>query len=1033
MFKQTQQNRRSLVEAHQVVGKQSQKDSPRADVSLRSTSPGWSLRSIVSVVYGYDFFVSYAHDDGTAYPRALVEALEAEPYNFTTHIDTRDYNPGDDLDRLTLLRVRNSRKLIVIAKRAALTTSDWVRKEVDIFARNGRLPLLIEFPECSENVVLDAPVPETSLLAWVDANPAVLRHPEQSAGSEPSEDTVRRIAASFEGMRVERRRSRIVGASLAGLGLLLLGMTGLALLADSQRREAVAQRTRVELELSSADARQALSYLGDGQDDAAMVFLSRALARQRSPLSHLTGHMTPEPRFAPIQRVRLPGITGLITEAWTDPTGRFVAVRDDVADTSVKVFDLDESEPRLVHQQDIPAFAPVFAIVSDPRPALLLGQSEEDALPPSEVTRLTARWLDDPDGKPAHAPVKVATGYDGFVRLADGRFYFSRGPVVSAATLDGKGLRVEEIDTGLTGYVNRITAAPGGSCFMLSNVSGTFVTQFIDGRKPIEWNALPHFEGVEAVNLHHLQGIVDASCKFAALWSDGGDASIHLFRLFDAAQQFAPQRIDTLLADPQDQITFRNRFFSDDGSQFVFRRHGSWEAVDTTTGGARQRFDAGQPESSGTISRHGYLLLSGYGDSVSYFPLTHPSGRSGKVSAGPTPIVLAVNPGRDTSDDGSAPLFMAVSADGLVTLFGDAGFKDRFEVFEMNDYIKDVAHSRKVFSRDGEVLIRILFLPTGERILEIHDVVQDKQEYAEFDCQGAVDFDLVESPKGYQVIGVTGNGVLCWGTLDRGGAAVSDIKSRELMLDEPLGFVRVGGNRIVVGSWTSPSLYDLTFENGVLGAPSRIDVRLSKLIVDVAVDGAGSIAALSQDAIFVERGGTGASFDLPSRCTRILGLLPDRLIVECSNGLVSVDAAGDSRSIALPRNVVADGAALSPDGSTLVAPIKDADNWARAIYARILATGATYVFRPAIHAELLEIERNFFMIDNFLPRIDRVLYSPGGNRVYLDIKRSMYESAFVSNGAIARFDVDSVTRLTGLSAPSAPESAVFDYRATRGP
>lgn len=43
---------------------------------------------IVSALFGYDFFVSYAHADGTAYPAALAAASHAEPYRYTVLLDT---------------------------------------------------------------------------------------------------------------------------------------------------------------------------------------------------------------------------------------------------------------------------------------------------------------------------------------------------------------------------------------------------------------------------------------------------------------------------------------------------------------------------------------------------------------------------------------------------------------------------------------------------------------------------------------------------------------------------------------------------------------------------------------------------------------------------------------------------------------------------------------------------------------------------------------------------------------------------------
>jgi hypothetical protein len=235
--------------------------------TVDSTAPeikGGSLppvSAIVTALFGYDFFISYAHDDGTEYPKALARALEAEPYRYTTHLDTRDYHVGDDLGRLTRLRVRHSRKLVVVARQAALRESTWVRREVDAYVASGRDPIIIDFDgaiERQENTSVRA----GTLLEWLREHPQVLRQEETGNPAEPSVHTRQRLASAFEGIRVEESRNRIVMATMAVLCILLVGAVVLGVFAEIQRRTAVAERERVELELSRADARQAELYLG---------------------------------------------------------------------------------------------------------------------------------------------------------------------------------------------------------------------------------------------------------------------------------------------------------------------------------------------------------------------------------------------------------------------------------------------------------------------------------------------------------------------------------------------------------------------------------------------------------------------------------------------------------------------------------------------------------------------------------------------------------------------------------------------------
>lgn len=85
----------------------------------------WPIERILWFLYGYDFFISYAHEDGPEYSKHLRDSLEAEPYRFSVHLDTRDFSIGEDLSFLTRTRVSGSRMLVVVARKHALTSSKW--------------------------------------------------------------------------------------------------------------------------------------------------------------------------------------------------------------------------------------------------------------------------------------------------------------------------------------------------------------------------------------------------------------------------------------------------------------------------------------------------------------------------------------------------------------------------------------------------------------------------------------------------------------------------------------------------------------------------------------------------------------------------------------------------------------------------------------------------------------------------------------------------------------------------------------------
>src|SRR5258708_1786580 len=76
------------------------------------------LRTLIDLVFGYDYFISYSHSDGANYPTKLADRLEASGY--TTFLDNRVYVAGTDLQTATKRRVRMSKFLIIVGREKAL-------------------------------------------------------------------------------------------------------------------------------------------------------------------------------------------------------------------------------------------------------------------------------------------------------------------------------------------------------------------------------------------------------------------------------------------------------------------------------------------------------------------------------------------------------------------------------------------------------------------------------------------------------------------------------------------------------------------------------------------------------------------------------------------------------------------------------------------------------------------------------------------------------------------------------------------------
>lgn len=308
----------------------------------------------------------------------------------------------------------------------ALTRSTWVRREVDRFAKRGSLPIVIDADDIVERS-LGGEIPRGSLLEWVRERD-VLRLKEvglERAAPEP--DTVARLAASFEGQRVRTRRERAVAATLAVLAVLLLIAVALGFVSEARRQAANAQRERVELELSRADARQALLHLRDGRDDAAALFLARSLASHPTELAAAVRHLLTDPRYAVTRRAQLPQ-PGAVARAWTDPAGNFLAVQQG-EEAVVRVYAWDHGGLALRATVPLKPYEPTFMLHDGAHPVVAGVERPDDD--PTSGAVLTVRRLDAPDPPALREPIKLGS-YQSLATLSDGRIYFANGPELIA-------------------------------------------------------------------------------------------------------------------------------------------------------------------------------------------------------------------------------------------------------------------------------------------------------------------------------------------------------------------------------------------------------------------------------------------------------------------------------------------------------------------------------------------------------------------------------------------------------------------------
>jgi hypothetical protein len=145
----------------------------------------FGLSAVADFLFGYDFFISYAHRDGTQYPRLLRDRLEALGYR--TLLDVHGYTGGDDLCIGTRRRIGMSKRLILLHQ--ALSSSRWVELELQLPRPRLRRVRL-----------------------WLQDRRSI-REDSTDLDGLPSEATIQELVRSFDATRQETIRLRVLGAA----------------------------------------------------------------------------------------------------------------------------------------------------------------------------------------------------------------------------------------------------------------------------------------------------------------------------------------------------------------------------------------------------------------------------------------------------------------------------------------------------------------------------------------------------------------------------------------------------------------------------------------------------------------------------------------------------------------------------------------------------------------------------------------------------------------------------------------------------
>ena len=181
-------------------------------------------------VFGFDWFISYAHEDGRIYAHQLESQLRKNGY--TCFIDHRELPVGEALDKNIRRAIHKASALIVIGSPAALHSA-WVLKEVTTFSERNRPICPIDIGKCLDAAPADHPLQQ----AIGDA--ITLFEPANVLNLGPSENIVPQLNEAFKFRReVRKRLSYLVSAVVLLISLVLLASI-FAIVSEIRRQDAV--------------------------------------------------------------------------------------------------------------------------------------------------------------------------------------------------------------------------------------------------------------------------------------------------------------------------------------------------------------------------------------------------------------------------------------------------------------------------------------------------------------------------------------------------------------------------------------------------------------------------------------------------------------------------------------------------------------------------------------------------------------------------------------------------------------------------
>lgn len=193
---------------------------PKSNVNRSTEEPDSLISKLMGFLFGYDYFISYAHSDAGAYAQDLASQLQNA--GFECFLDRQDFLKGEDWRSMTPRALSKTQRLILLASPAALNSKP-VLMELEIFAGAEKKVIPIDF-----DGTLDRKTHQSEIFKHLTESQLWVSECKENldAGS-VSQEVLDDLINSYNLERQSRRRTRWIRRGFSVVMILFLLTVGL--------------------------------------------------------------------------------------------------------------------------------------------------------------------------------------------------------------------------------------------------------------------------------------------------------------------------------------------------------------------------------------------------------------------------------------------------------------------------------------------------------------------------------------------------------------------------------------------------------------------------------------------------------------------------------------------------------------------------------------------------------------------------------------------------------------------------------------